>query len=78
MPLFLAQFAYSPAAWSTFLKTPQDPAPRLQKRFSGTSAAASSDYITRLAQNMTDLRSSKRQMKPPPRLLRSRTSPQGI
>ena len=77
MPLFLAQFAYSPAAWSTFIKAPRI-APRLQKRFSGTSAAASSDYITRPAQNMTDLRSSKRPMKPPPRLLRSRTSPQGI
>lgn len=24
MPLFLAQFSYSPAAWATFIKTPQD------------------------------------------------------
>ncbi|KAF0127970.1 GYD domain-containing protein [Methylocystis sp.] len=24
MPLFLAQFAYSPAAWATFIKAPQD------------------------------------------------------
>ena len=24
MPLFLAQFSYSPAAWATFIKAPQD------------------------------------------------------
>lgn len=38
MPLFLAQFAYSPAAWATFIKAPQDRAAAseaLLKHFGG-------------------------------------------